>query len=358
MNFDVIVTGAGPAGCAAAYDLALSGRSVLLLERRQFPRVKPCAGGITVKSLKRLRYSIDPVVRQVCTDIRLGRGLDASAQFRSTHPICSMTVRAEFDAFCLEQTIARGVQLRNAPVTRVDETPDRVKVETAAGEFSARYLVGADGVNSVVRRCLHGRAPRSLAFAIEGQVHCAQMPPMTFDFGIATDGYGWLFPKDDHVNVGLYTSTTRSLPGRQELETYARAKLGAARVEHIVGCYIGAGDGAQPPGSARVILAGDAAGLVEPLLGEGIHNALASGQAAAAAVVDADANRESLSHAYARGIRAMRAELRITKTIAASFYRHLELGYRLTTLLAQRGLLRAYAKGVTLSALSAKSYAQ
>lgn len=358
MTFDVIVTGAGPAGCAAAYDLALSGRRVLVLERRRFPRVKPCAGGITVKAMKRLRYAIDPVVRQVCTDVRLGRGFDASAQFRSTRPICSMTLRAEFDAFCLEQTTARGVHLQNAPVTRINENRDRVKVETPAGEFSARYLIGADGVNSVVRRCLQGREERSLGFAIEAQVYCEQLPAMTFDFGVTKDGYGWLFPKGDHVNVGLYTSTTRALPGRQELENYTRAKLGSVRIEHIVGCYIGVGNGASPPGTARVILAGDAAGVVEPLLGEGIHNALASGQAAAAAVVDADANHESLSRAYARRLRALRAELRITKTITTTFYRHLELGYRLTTLLAQRGLLRAYANGVTLSALNAKSYAQ
>src|ERR1700728_183690 len=92
--WDAMVVGAGPAGCAAAYDLAAAGQSVLLLDKKDFPRAKACAGGLTTKAVKALRYSIDPVVRKVVRRIRLEG--DASAGdpvvLKSREPICVMTV--------------------------------------------------------------------------------------------------------------------------------------------------------------------------------------------------------------------------------------------------------------------------
>src|SRR6185437_7801487 len=65
-DYDILIAGAGPAGCAAAYDLARAGKRVLLLDRRSFPRPKACACGLTRKTLKALRYSVDPVIERVC----------------------------------------------------------------------------------------------------------------------------------------------------------------------------------------------------------------------------------------------------------------------------------------------------
>src|SRR4051812_18648445 len=105
---DVIVIGAGPAGCAAAYDLVSSGLTVLLLDKKSFPRLKPCAGAITIKTLKALRYPILPVIRHVCNDFRVGLKMDRTDLFRSRFPVAAMTVRSEFDAYCLAQCIRRG----------------------------------------------------------------------------------------------------------------------------------------------------------------------------------------------------------------------------------------------------------
>ena len=110
--WDAIVVGAGPAGCAAAYDLAAAGQSVLLVDKRDFPRPKACAGGLTIKAVKALRYSIEPVVETGGSTRPAGGWSRLSSSLKSREPICVMTVRAELDEYCLGKTIAAGACFR------------------------------------------------------------------------------------------------------------------------------------------------------------------------------------------------------------------------------------------------------
>src|SRR5579875_1385414 len=114
---DVIIVGAGPAGCAAAYDLARAGVRVLLLDKRSFPRHKACACGLTRKTLKALRYSVEPVIERACRDVVLqeagpaflqGRRVadkSCEVRVRMRNPFCAMAVRERFDDYCLRQTL-------------------------------------------------------------------------------------------------------------------------------------------------------------------------------------------------------------------------------------------------------------
>ena len=111
-EFDAIIVGAGPSGCAAAYDLVSAGYSVLLVDKRPFPRVKPCAGALTMKTVQALRYRVDPVVSTVARGIHVTRDLADATMLKSKGPICLMTVRAEFDDFCLRTTRDAGAQFR------------------------------------------------------------------------------------------------------------------------------------------------------------------------------------------------------------------------------------------------------
>ncbi len=426
-DFDVIVVGAGPAGCAAAYDLARAGRQVLLLDKRMFPRHKACACGLTRKTLKALRYPVDPVVERWCAEIVLQRdgaaGLRESDKAREVRvktrqPICAMAVRERFDEFCLRQTLAAGrsgggVALRKIEsVVGLRESAESVEIDVATSDVAtgdvatgegietprARVAIGADGSNGQMRRLAEGLHAREEAtgaeaaratlppepawyrrgFALEAMVPFAELPArlpagdapldLVFDFAPLPGGYGWLFPKGDHVNIGVgaFAAMERAVDAatgqfasgaatgdaalktvtRALLVEYARRKLGVAALGAVTGQYLGMGGEAYVP-RGRVLLAGDAAGLVDPLTGEGIHSAIVSGQAAAAAVLVCGASQDDVAAEFARRLRPLQETLAFSARAARAFYAEPERGFRAMRMpLLRSVILRTYADGV------------
>ncbi len=380
--WDAIVVGAGPAGCAAAYDLAAAGRQVLLLDKASFPRPKACAGALTMKAVRALRYAITPVVRKsVAKAVLEGRSVpEASISVSCSKPFCVMTIRAELDAYCLEQTCARGAVFRQiTAITAITRQQDSVLLQLS-GEvdpLAARLLIGADGVHSRVRALSgEGAAWFRRGFAVEANVpfHATQREfPLTFDFAPMMAGYGWLFPRNDHVNVGLYTtgdtaevSADRLAPSnvcpaeskastvdRSALTRYILARCGTAEHHRITGQFLGLGAARYTPSATQVLLAGDAAGFVDPLTGEGIHGAIVSGQAAAAAALESLAKGGDAGAIYRDRLRSQRADLAVSERAAAFFYGQPERGFRLMRLpFAGRAVLHAYSEGKGLSVLA------
>jgi geranylgeranyl reductase family protein len=382
-DFDILIAGAGPAGCAAAYDLARGGRRVLLMDRRSFPRPKACACGLTRKTLAALRYSVEPVIERVCREIVLQQAAEDRRQrevrVRRRAPICAMAVREKFDAFCLAQTLAAGRDgggvtfLKIETIGAVRELADGVEVDvvTTEGERTLRapVLIGADGSNGQTRRILRGRREgfaegvptQHDGFALEAIVPYSALPArlpggdeagnLVFDFSPLAGGYGWMFPKGDHINIGVgafapagNSATTELKPVTRALLTeYARQKLGVAGLEHVTGQHLGMGGHDYVP-RGRVLLVGDAAGLVDPLTGEGIHSAIVSGQAAAAAVLSDAAD---VAAAYARELRPLQEMLAFSHRAARTFYREPERGFKVMRIPILRSLiLKTYADGL------------
>ena len=352
-EFDVIVIGAGPGGCAAAYDLAKAGRSVLLLDRRTFPRVKACAGAVTVKAVKALRYSIKPVVRDVATNFAAGKGTDHTEVFRGDRPICAMTVRSELDQFCLERTIEAGAQFTSVSRwTDISQSAERVTVSTEGGSLSARFLIGADGSDSQVRRWCGGHPWTANGLAVEINY---MRPPyrveMEFDFGVVDGGYGWVFPKGDHVNVGLYTYKPNVPLPRAMLDDYCKAKVGTQPLDHVIGQRVGLGGAGYRPMNDRIFLVGDAAGLTDALLGEGIYNAIRSGQEAAAAILVELSGGQKACAEYARRLAPIQKDVAECQRAATRFYKNVDVGYAaLTSRVVRYALMKGYSMGMTFSA--------
>jgi geranylgeranyl reductase family protein len=288
---DVLVVGGGPAGaaCAAAARRAAPGSRVLLLDRSDFPRDKVCGDGVAPEAL----------------DVLAGLGLDTAALVdgfpevrrlrltspggttveREMHRPARTVPRAELDGRLLAQVLAGGVQFARHTVRRITQHPTHVDVD---GRFTAGVLVGADGAESVVRRSLGlpVNPPDRLAVAIRG--YAPELPGQAGVQVIATTAlrwpaYAWAFPiGDGRANVGygelVSGGATRAglLDGLHRLlPDVAPTGLRAHRLP------LSTGRPRQPDG--RVLLAGDALSLINPLTGEGIFYAVLSGALAGAA---------------------------------------------------------------------------
>jgi geranylgeranyl reductase family protein len=363
--WDAIVVGAGPAGCAAAYDLATAGRSVLLLDKKDFPRAKACAGGLTTKAVQALRYSIDPVVKKVFSRVRLeGESRSSSPAdtivLKSRKPICVMTVRAEFDEYCLRKTLAMGACLRKiAGVREVVRTGNQVHLLTPGESYRARFLVGADGASGQVRRLCAAGSWFSQGFALEVQTAAPREEvDLTFDFASVRDGYAWIFPKGDHLNVGVYSLSSAANLTRNLLLSYVQGRVGADPADCVTGQYLGIGGGenpaeyVQPELQGRVFLVGDAGGFADPLTGEGIYGALVSGQGAAKAILAELRGESTAGEVFAGHLAGYRQTLRFSTRAAAAFYANPSRGLRAMRLpFVRRSLVRTYTHGLNIKSL-------
>jgi menaquinone-9 beta-reductase len=316
--WDLMVVGAGPAGAAAALEARRlrPDASVLLVDKAAFPRDKPCGDGIGPHAVDELDelgaagvlagYPPIPGLR-----LRSPRGLEvAGTPARPNHVV----PRAVLDARLVDLAVAAGAQLRRARVRRLEQRDGLV---VADGELAARVVVGADGANSTVRRQL-GAAPnpdRALAIAVRGYATAAAPagPPEQLIAWVAEGwpAYVWWFPTGTGIaNVGYGLLRSRFRGGRAELHRRLRDLLPEAdpdpaslRAHHLPFSSF-----RPPPGRGRLLLAGDAASLVNPLSGEGIYYALASGRLAARAALlaperPAEAYRRLLAGALGRHLR-------------------------------------------------------
>jgi geranylgeranyl reductase family protein len=355
--WDVIVVGAGPAGCAAAYDLAAAGQSVLLLDKSDFPRPKACAGGLTIKAVEALRYSIEPVVKETVRRVRLEGPDTPAVVLKSREPICVMTVRAELDEYCLGKTVEVGASFqRISAIRQIVREGEAIQVNTDQEQYRARFLVGADGASGQVRRlCAEG--PASTGFALEVKTALPREPlDLVFDFSVP-NGYAWIFPKKDHLNVGVYTHSSAGKVTREQLLNYVKHRVGTEVLEQVTGQYLGisAGASVKPELRDRVFLVGDAGGFVDALTGEGIYGALVSGQAVASAILSQVRGEDNAEDAFARVLEGYLQTLHFSSRAATAFYANPARGFRAMRFpFLRRSLVKTYTHGLNVKSLAVR----
>jgi geranylgeranyl reductase family protein len=293
-RFDAVVVGAGPAGSATAIRLARAGARVLLADRARFPRDKPCGGGLTGRAVKELPVDVTPVVEDVVRAFEVRLRYRKRFERRSEEPLVLMTQRRRLDAFLVEQAAAAGAVFRDGvTVEGVTTGPDGVTLRVAGELVHGDFLVGADGVNGRIARDagLGGGILYGIALEGNGPLPQGQSGRATIELGVVPGGYGWVFPKEGHANYGVGGWAAEGPRLRAHLQRLCGEHgVDAGTLTDVHGRRLPI---RRTRSAARgpVLLAGDAAGLVDPLSGDGIYEAFVSARLAAAAILARDTSR-------------------------------------------------------------------
>ena len=295
-RFDTIVVGAGPAGSTAAFRLARAGARVLLLDRARFPRDKPCGGGLTYRAVRQLPVSVDPVVEDVVDRFELGFRYGGRFERGGEGPLVLMTQRRRLDAHLAGEAAAAGADFRDG--VRVGSLELRESDATVWFDGSAAaapVVIGADGVNGLSARAL-GVGPRRHGVALEGNVSYVYARAReerwrgraVVELGVVPGGYVWVFPKGDHVNVGVGGWESEGPRLREHLERACSGYgLPSERLAGVRGYRLPMRRPGERAGRERVLLVGDAANQADPLNGGGIHKAMEGASLAADAAFHA-----------------------------------------------------------------------
>jgi geranylgeranyl reductase family protein len=335
-EFDVAVIGGGPAGLAAAGAAAATGARTVVLERAAHPRYKTCGGGLIGASLAAVDGQIDvPArdrIRAATFTLRGGREFTREQD----EPLLAMVLREEFDEALLRRAASEGAVLRQrAPVRAIDQAADHASARLADGSVvTAKVIIGADGSSGVSARHVGVQFDQvdlglELEIAVPPAVARQWSGRVLLDWGPLPASYGWVFPKGDRLTVGVIAARGNGDATRDYLREFTgRLKLGSFDVLRDSGHLTRCRTDQSALRRGWVLVAGDAAGLLDPWTREGISFALRSGAlagefAAKAAVADCGQDAESSLDAYVAAVgRVLVPEMRAGRVLLSAFTRH------------------------------------
>jgi geranylgeranyl reductase family protein len=279
-RYDVTIAGAGPAGSILAYDLATQGIRVLLLEKYKLPRDKVCAGGVTVRAASIIPFDFSETVLNTIYGVRLSFKMVPKKVRTYEKPLAYMVMRDRFDYLLASKARQAGATLEEGvEVKQVEVTPGHVIIKTNQDTFSTPVLVGGIRNGFEYGLGLNGHIP------VSQEVYSGWDGIMGLDYGVP-GGYAWVFPKQNSLAVGAGSSFRESRKLRSYIlrltESY---KLGSVHKQDIRGHLMPLKKASTPLTYNRVLLVGDAAGVIDPLTGEGMYYGIKSAYLATTSIL-------------------------------------------------------------------------
>lgn len=324
--YDITIVGAGPGGTTAAIFLSDKGFKVLLIDKDKFPRDKPCGGGLPLHVLKRFENLIseDMIESYSFGLTAYSPSLKYKTNYNSDEPFTSTVLRSKFDYGLVKKAIAHGTDfIDGKKVTNVKILSDKaVTTIDNNTKIDSKIIIGADGTWSIVAKKMGLRKknnPRGLSVYNEYKLDEKVMNEYFGESRIGYThskfqnliGYGWVFPKKRHLNIGVGEIIYNPLTNKKtsNLKKYYERYLALLKKQKIVPETIKIGElkgGALPVYPLektycdRIILVGDAGGFIDCFSGEGIYYAMASAEIAATtiekALIKGDTSERALSH--------------------------------------------------------------
>lgn len=313
LSYDVVVVGAGPAGSTAAKFLSESGVKVLLIDKSKFPRDKPCGGGIPIRTLNKFKYIEE---KNLIESYSYGGCLHSISpkcmlEIPKNKPLIGMVLRKKFDYELVKLAMDCGTTFFDGKkVQSIDVLDNKADIKLSDGsEIESQIVIGADGVwSTIAKQCNLKSDNTDIGLSLFQEI------PISTDSlnkyytekravhvylkiqGLV--GYGWIFPKKKHLNFGIceFESNANKQKNRKNLKNIFNDFIEILKQDQLIPKNIihkkcrGAALPLKPISKTytnRVILCGDAAGLINPATGEGIDYAMSSGQIASGVIVDA-----------------------------------------------------------------------
>ncbi|GAB3145932.1 geranylgeranyl reductase family protein [Micromonospora sonneratiae] len=330
---------------SAAYAAAGAGARTLVLEKAEHPRYKTCGGGLIGTSLAAVDGRIDVPVHDRVDQVTFTR--DGRREFTRRHrsaPLLAMVRRPEFDDRLRQAAVRAGAEIRQRTAVRaIDQDADGVRIRLADGtHVTARVAVGADGSSGVTARQAGVEYDQvdlglEVELPVPEPVQARWRGRLLIDWGPIPGSYAWVFPKGDQLTVGVIAGRGEGERTRRYLRDFVE-RLGLAELTptHDSGHLTRCRSDDSPLRQGRILVAGDAAGLLEPWTREGISYALRSGALAGAAAASGDLD------GYVQAVQAQLVpEMRAGRQLLAAFSRRPEVFH---TLLATPPGWRMFAK--------------
>lgn len=329
LQFDAVVVGSGPAGGMAAYEMAKAGLKVAILEKETLPRYKTCGGGLVFRGREMLPFDISSVIEREYADINIYfKHLEKPLHAKRDYPIVTMIMRDKLDHLIVKEAEKFGaVLLENHSLQKLEQGEGLV-LYTDQGTIHTKYLVAADGVMGPTAKLAGWKETRKMMPALEYEVQVSEADferlskEARFDIDAIPYGYGWCFPKANHLSIGVGTFKKDRINLRKYYQEYLQT-LGIKEIvsEEAHGFQIPISHRSDRLVHGKIFMVGDAAGFADPLTAEGITNGIHSGIMAGRAIAkyaDEPANAE---RAYREALEErLIPELKFSGILASFFY--------------------------------------